>query len=76
MGIKSWSRSITIRETPAGWLNSHTGRTHKSAALAEKAVDRDTKKIIDSGVFGAVITEVVWEPTTRAGRIVVAAITS
>jgi len=66
--------TITIRETPLGWLNKHTGHYHKSAVLAQKSVMKSAKASAAS--HGGVITVITWEPTTESGYLIVRALTS
>ena len=71
--IATITEYITIRETPRGWLNKHTGRYYKAAVFALRAIHRDAKR--RAGSHRMVISFINWETTTRAGSAVVCAIT-
>ena len=65
----------TLRELPTGgWLNKHTGRRHKTAVHALRAVRRAAKRD-ESGEVAVLVTVIEWETTTPVGRDVVRAIT-
>lgn len=65
-------QSITISETPVGWLNQHTGRLHPTAAQAIRSVRRSDKQVANE--YGMTVTVISWRPTTRVGRLVARAI--
>jgi hypothetical protein len=71
--MRTIKQDITILETPTGWLNKHTGRTHTTAAHALRAVRRNDRALA-SQPGTVVVTALTWEPTTRAGSIVATAI--
>ena len=66
--------TVTIRELPRprGWLHKETGRVYKTAAGAQKAVERDGKRIAVGG--RSVAHLVTWEPITPFGTAVVKAL--
>ena len=58
----------TIRELPEGWLHKEWGRTYKTLRGVIRAMDGYEKKIVQSGIFGSVVSVRDWEATTEAGR--------
>lgn len=68
-------RSETIKELPdRRWLNCHTGRYHKTAWHALRAVQRRDKATAKG--TQVVITTITWEPLTLAGRAAVKALSA
>jgi hypothetical protein len=67
-------QTLTIAErATGGWLNTRTGRVHKTAAHALRAVTAAARK--DAKDMGeGVVTIIEWEPRTTVGQLVVAAI--
>lgn len=74
MSIRTIRRTVTLAETPDGWLWREHGRSFVSLGKAVAAVNRDSKEMVQAGV-GAVITTISYEPQTLIGRAVVRAIT-
>ena len=65
-------REITIKQTGAGWFNCRTGRTHKSAALALKAVKRADRRGVHlgDGLILGIVTRITWELRNGVRRAV------
>ncbi len=63
-------REVTIKQTAAGWINCQTGRTHKSAALALKAVKRADMRgaRLGDGLTLGIATRITWELRNGARR--------
>jgi hypothetical protein len=60
-------RSITLAETPSGWIWKEHGLTFGTLTRAVQAVKRDAKRLAKAG--RPVIQLITYEPTTDAGRL-------
>ncbi len=63
-------REVTIKQTAAGWVNCQTGRVHKSAALAQKAVKRADRRGVrlGDGLTLGIATRITWELRNGVSR--------
>ena len=74
--MRTYFQTRTIRELPKErngkrWLCLERGTYYKTASYALNAIKREDKKL--AVAHDIVITEITWEPITRAGKIIVKA---